>query len=188
MAKIKMYWGGFKGLVFQKARAPQRRQKILFHLGEFFPGNRISRHEDEFHRLGQFMLVLSEAFAEQPPGAAPFHRAADFPARDHTEPWRCADGQPVPVGDETALRKPLSLLPHPREIAVLPESRVAAQAQAFRRFGGHDRLDRREAVASDAAAVAQRGLAALARISVKKSVLPFAADFRRLILAFHKSI
>jgi hypothetical protein len=46
--------------------------------------------------------------------------------------------------------------------------------------------NRREAFAAEAAAVAQDGLAALARIAVEKSVLPFAADFRWLILAFHK--
>jgi hypothetical protein len=49
-------------------------------------------------------------------------------------------------------------------------------------------LNGRQAFATDAAAVGQRGLAALARIAVEKPVLPFAADFRRLILAFHKSI
>jgi len=47
-------------------------------------------------------------------------------------------------------------------------------------------LNRRQAFASHAAAIGQRGFAALARIAVKKPVLPFAADFRRLILAFHK--
>jgi hypothetical protein len=46
----------------------------------------------------------------------------------------------------------------------------------------------RQAFATDAAAIGQCGLAALARIAVEKPVLPFAADFRRLILAFHKSI
>jgi len=46
--------------------------------------------------------------------------------------------------------------------------------------------DRRQAFAAVAAAVGERGLAALARIAVEKSVLPFAADFRWLILAFHK--
>jgi hypothetical protein len=49
-------------------------------------------------------------------------------------------------------------------------------------------LNRRQAFASHAAAIGQRGFAALARIAVKKSVLPFAADFRWLILAFHKLI
>jgi hypothetical protein len=49
-------------------------------------------------------------------------------------------------------------------------------------------LNRRQAFAAHAAAIGQRGLAALARITVKKSVLPFAADFRWLILAFHKLI
>ena len=43
------------------------------------------RHEDEFHRLEQFMLMLPETFAEQSPRAAAFHRTADFAARDNTE-------------------------------------------------------------------------------------------------------
>ena len=59
-----------------------------------------------------------------------------------------------------------------------------------RRFGDsavmRARSDLRQAFAAVAAAVGERGLAALARIAVEKSVLPFAADFRRLILAFHK--
>jgi len=46
--------------------------------------------------------------------------------------------------------------------------------------------DRRQAFAAEAAAVGEDGLAALGGIAVEKSVLPFAADFRRLILAFHK--
>jgi hypothetical protein len=46
--------------------------------------------------------------------------------------------------------------------------------------------NRRQAFASHAAAIGKRGFAALARIAVKKSMLPFTADFRRLILAFHK--
>jgi hypothetical protein len=46
-------------------------------------------------------------------------------------------------------------------------------------------LNRRQAFASHAAAIGKRGFATLARIAVEKSVLPFAADFRWLILAFH---
>jgi hypothetical protein len=38
-------------------------------------------------------------------------------------------------------------------------------------------LNRRQAFAAHAAAIGKRGFAALARIAVKKSVLPFAADF-----------
>jgi hypothetical protein len=40
-------------------------------------------------------------------------------------------------------------------------------------------------MASDPAAIAQSGLAAFAGITIEKSVLAFAPDFRRLILAFH---
>jgi len=45
-------------------------------------------------------------------------------------------------------------------------------------LGGHERrLNRRQAFAAHAAAIGKRGFAALARIAVKKSVLPSAADF-----------
>ena len=47
-------------------------------------------------------------------------------------------------------------------------------------------LYRREAFAPVAAAVGERGLAALAGTAGKKPVLAFAAHFLRLILAFHK--
>jgi hypothetical protein len=47
-------------------------------------------------------------------------------------------------------------------------------------------LNRRQAFAAVAAAVAQDGAAALARIAIKKPVLTLAPDFGRLILAFHK--
>ena len=76
------------------------------------------------------MLMLPETFPEQTPRAAAFHRAANFAARDDAELRRRAVWQAVPVGDETAERQTLALLPHAREIPVLPESRVAAQTQA----------------------------------------------------------
>ena len=143
------------------------------------------------------MLVQSKTFAEQTPRAAAFRRAADFFARDDAELWRRAVGQSVPVRNQAAEREPLALLPDTREIAALREPRSAAQSQSrragawrrrtFRRFSGHEHgSNRRQAFASHAAAIGQRGLAAFARITVEKSVLPFAADFRRLILAFHK--
>ena len=75
------------------------------------------------------MLVLPEGFAEQPPRAAPGDRAADFFTRDHAEFGRAAFGQPVPIGDEAALREPLALLPDAREIAALREPRGAVQSQ-----------------------------------------------------------
>jgi len=47
-------------------------------------------------------------------------------------------------------------------------------------------LDRSETLAASAAAIAQNGAPALARIAAEKAVLPFAADFRWLILSLHK--
>ena len=65
------------------------------------------------------------------------------------------------------------------------------RAERPRRFGvsagaGTRKSNGRQPFAAVAAAVGQRGLAALAGIAIKKPVLAFAADFRRLILAFHK--
>jgi len=71
-----------------------------------------------------------ETFAEQTPCPVAGDRVADAFARDDAELRRCAVRQAMPVGDETAERQTLALLPHAREIPVLPESRVAAQAQA----------------------------------------------------------
>jgi hypothetical protein len=47
-------------------------------------------------------------------------------------------------------------------------------------------LNRREAFAARATAAGKRGAAAFGARAGKKPVLAFAADFRRLILAFHK--
>ena len=183
---------------FQQARPPQRRQKILFDLGKFFSGDGIARDQHQFDRLGKFILVLPETFAQQPPRPAAHHRAADFAAGDDAQSRRRAVRQRMPVGDEAAQREPLSLLPHAREIALLLKPRRAAQPQAsgFRRLAVWRLETRRawagasngrQAFAAHAAAVAQRGAAALGGFAGEKSVLPFAADFRRLILAFHKS-
>ena len=132
------------------------------------------------------MLMLPETFPQQTARAVSFHGTANFLARDHSESGSRPVGQPLPVGDEATEHDALPQLPDPCEIAARPNARGAAQA--FRRFDGrgHAKSNRGQAFAAVAAAVGQRGLAALAGIAVKKPVLAFAADFRRLILAFHK--
>ena len=132
------------------------------------------------------MLMLPETFPQQPPGAITLHCAADFFARHDSQFWLGTLRQPLPVGNQTTQRQPLALLPDAREFTALLNPRGAAQA--FRQFGGrgHAKSNRRQAFAAVATAVGQRGLAALARITVKESVLAFAADLGRLILAFHK--
>ena len=62
---------------FSKFCPSQGRQKILFHLGELASGNGIARDQHQFHRLGQFMLMLPETFPEQPPRAVAGDRAAN---------------------------------------------------------------------------------------------------------------
>ena len=136
IAKIKMCWKRFTSLVFEQLRAVQRGEKILFHSGKIFLRNRVARDQNEFHRRREFVLMLPETFAEQPPGAAASRGIADFFAGHHAEFGRGAVGQFVPISDETAQNQPFSPLPNPREIAVLREPRRTAKAQ-FRRRGIH---------------------------------------------------
>jgi hypothetical protein len=132
------------------------------------------------------MLMLPETFPQQPPRAIALHRAADFFARDDAQFWLRAFRQFLPVGDQTTEREPLPLLPDARKLSAPLDARGAAQT--LRQCGGvrHAKSNRRQAFAAEAATVAQNRLAAFARIAVEKSMLAFAADFRRLILAFHK--
>ena len=119
--------------IFQQPGAVEHGEKIFFHSGEILLGDGIARHQNQFHRLRKIMLVPPETLAEQPPGAAAGHRAADFFAGDHAEFWRLTVGKLAPVGDEAAQNEPFSLLPDARKIAALREPRGAAQAQALRR-------------------------------------------------------
>ena len=122
------------------------------------------------------MLMLPETFPQQPPGPVTLNGTTDFFARHDSQLRLRTFRQSLPVGDETTQGETLALLPDARKIAALLNPRGAAQA--FRRCGGrrHAKSNRRQAFAAVATAVGQRGLAALARITVKKSVLAFAAD------------
>jgi hypothetical protein len=62
-----------------------------------------------------------------------------------------------------------------------PTATVSALGRSWTRES-----DRCQTFAALAAAIGQNGAATFAGITVQKSVLAFAADFRRLILAFHK--
>ena len=106
--------------------------------GEPAPGNGIARNQNQLNGLRKFMLVPPETFAEQSPGAAARRCVADFFAGDDAQFGRGTLRQPVPIGDKTAEREPLSLLPEAHEIAALGEARRASQTQAVRRSGVHD--------------------------------------------------
>ena len=78
------------GSVLQQVRAFQRGEKIFFHSGKIFLGNGIARNQDQFNRLGKFMLMQPESFTKQPPGAAANGGIADFFAGDNTQFGRTA--------------------------------------------------------------------------------------------------
>jgi hypothetical protein len=182
----KLKYVGLDSSLFQQTGTPQGGQIILLHFRKRPAGDGIPRDQDDFDGLGQFMLMLPETFPQQTPRTVAVHGAADFFARHDTQFRFCTVRQPLPVGDETAEYDALPLLPDACEITAWPDARGAAQT--FRWFDGrgHAKSNRRQAFAAVAAAVGQRGLPALAGIAVEKPVLAFAADFRRLILAFHK--
>jgi hypothetical protein len=65
--------------------------------------------------------------------------------------------------------------------------RGTPKSQAFRRFRhGSQKLDRGQALPPNPPAIAQYGLATLARVAIQKTMLPFPANLRRLILSLHK--
>ena len=177
---------GLDSSLFQQTGALQGRQIILLHFCKRPAGDGIPRDQNNFNGLGQFMLMLPETFPQQTARTIALHSTADFFTRDHAQFWLRPVRQSLPVGNETTEYDPLPLLPDAREMAARPDARGAAQT--FRWFGGrgHAKSNRRQAFAAVAAAVGQRGLAALAGIAIEKSMLAFATDFRRLILAFHK--
>jgi len=76
------------------------------------------------------MLMLPETFAEQPARPVAGDRVADAFARDHPQFWRRTFWQPVPVGNETTVRQPFTLLAHAGEIPVLPKPPAATQGQS----------------------------------------------------------
>jgi len=120
--------GRVHALVFQQAGAVQHRQKVFFHGGKIAVRDGRPRHQYQFDRLGQFMLVLPEAFPQQPPRSAAFDRTADFAARDDAHFRRHALRQAMPVDNETTQRQTLALLPHPHKIPVPAEPHSAAQS------------------------------------------------------------
>jgi len=97
----------------------------------------------------------------------------------------------TPIGSafQLAMRQP-STRRSPRS-RMRAKSRLCAsrdERPKRRRGGGagFTKSNRRQAFAAHATAIGQGGLAALGGIAVQETVLAFPADFRRLILAFHK--
>jgi hypothetical protein len=75
------------------------------------------------------------------------------------------------------------------KVASVFDAAIPGQSQGRRQTGWHNSGSNRcKTLATDAAAVRQDGLATSSRVAAEKTVLPFAADFRRLILSFHNAV
>jgi hypothetical protein len=85
------------------------------------------------------------------------------------------------------LHQPPAFRAGTREIPALLDASGARQAQGTLRRGRHVGAgsDGRQALAPDPAAVPQRGSATAGGFARQKTMLPFAANLRRLILSFH---
>jgi hypothetical protein len=79
----------------------------------------------------------------------------------------------------------MAVLPHAGKIPALLDAHRAAKLQPGR-LGGHGPLNRREALAALATAIAQGGAPAFGAFASQKTMLPDPATFGRLILSFHK--
>lgn len=95
-----MLWAGFTvGLARSgyQFRFPQGCQKIAFHFGKPFPGNRGPGYQHHVHACVQVVLMQSKTLTQEPPRPVPHHCASNFPGRNHTQPrgFRSCRGQPV---------------------------------------------------------------------------------------------
>jgi hypothetical protein len=172
--------------LLQQSRFPQRCQKILLDCRKGLAGDRVPCDEHYVRRIDQLVLMEPEALTQQPAGAATDDRPADLARSNHTQSRVGIGRHPSPIGNQTTIYEPLALLSHPGEVPALLDAGGAAELQTLWRFW--IQLHRRQPFAPDAAAIAQRGAPAFGRVAAQKAVLPFAADFRRLILSLHKSI
>jgi hypothetical protein len=126
------------------------------------------------------------ALAQQTSGAVPNHRRTDLCRSHDPQPRGRALRQAFPVCYQATYRQPLTTLAHRRKIPALLDPRRPLEPETLWLSSRHARLNRGQALTAYPAAIAQNRLATLARITVQKTVLPFAAHFRRLILSLHK--
>ena len=134
------------------------------------------------------MLMLPEGFPQEAARPVPGDGIANLLAGNDAEAGGGPVRQFIPIGNEAAEGQPLAVLPEARKVTASLEARGAPQTQTERWRGVHEskKSNGREPFTAHPTTVGQNGLAALAGITVQKSVLAFAADFRRLILALHK--
>ncbi len=136
------------------------------------------------------MPMQPERLAQEPLRPAAHHSAAHLPAYDDADARGRVTRQSHPVGDQTAQDGALARLTDARKIPALLEAQVAPQTAACWQGVRHGASpsNRGESLASHAAPISQSGPSALGAFAGQKPVLPLAADFRWLILAFHNSI
>jgi hypothetical protein len=133
------------------------------------------------------VLVQPETFPQQPSRPASFHCIANLAAGHHSQPCRRIFGEQKPVHNQTTADRPFSFRFGLKKIASQFQPAGMGETKRARRLDAHAKLNRRQTLASDAAAIGQSGFAALGGVTIQKTVLPFAANFRWLILAFHVS-
>ena len=111
------------GLIFEEAGAAEDGEKILFNPRKTFISYGITGDENEFNRPGKIILMTPEGFPKQSTGTITLHRSANLFAGNNTQPRHGICRQTAPVGNQTTLHQPFTLLPNPREIAALRQTR-----------------------------------------------------------------
>ena len=123
---------------FEQAGAFERGQIIFFHVSTLFAGNGNTGYEHQVNGLGQFMLMLPEAFPQEPARPVPGHGIADLLAGNDSEPGGCPVRQFIPICNQAAEGQPLAVLPQTRKVTAPLEARGAPQTQTERWRGVHE--------------------------------------------------
>ena len=131
-----------------------------------------------------------EGLTEQPSGPGPDHRVAELSGRNHPQTGLRTCRQLLPIRESNSRRAAPAACPGApaQNPGFASGAGGASTTVSASRVALRLPSNRGQAFAAHPAAVGQGGLAALGRVAVQETVLPFAAYLRRLILALHKSV
>jgi hypothetical protein len=72
-------------------------QEVPLHVAQLPAENALSGHQNHFERLGEFLLMETETFTQQPSRPTANHRIAEFAGRDYPEAGGSIRRQGKPV-------------------------------------------------------------------------------------------
>lgn len=135
--------------------------------------------------------IQAKHLTQKPPRSGANDRPANFSAGDHAQSRAGLGRKFHPIGDQASSYNSVSVLLDSGELRAALQAHGIGKLKRPGRWSGHSaafRSNRGEALAARAAAAGDDGLALPGRIALEKTMLPNAADSRRLVCAFHNSL